>query len=157
MSVLLDIEISLLSLLDKNPRKITKDQMDKLCCSLQSDPQFLKCRPVLVNRKDGKLHVYAGNQRVRAAKKIGWKVIPCLIDDNLSEEVMKERIIKDNKTYGEFDFDILANEYEIETLLMSGFIVDDLVGLDKDVDIIPEKEEKKKKEKNCPNCGHQLG
>ena len=115
------VDISNLKLLENNPRKITKDQMQKLCKSLQDDPNFLNNRPILVHENNGILQVYAGNQRIQAAKKLGWKQIPCIIEKDLSDDLIKSRIVKDNKTYGEFDFDILANEWNMETLFDAGF------------------------------------
>jgi DNA modification methylase len=125
MTEIVNVKISKLKLLEKNPRKIDKIQFEKLCKSLQDDPAFLNNRPVLVNEQDGKLEVYAGNQRVRAAKKLGWKEVPCIVEKNLSDEIVKARTIKDNKTYGEFDFDILANDFEMEMLFDAGFTASD--------------------------------
>lgn len=125
-----EIAIKDLVLLERNPRKITKEQLDKLCKSIESDPQFLFQRPVLVHKVNDKLEVYAGNQRVRAAKKLKWKTIPCSIEENLSPEIIKERIIKDNKTYGEFDFDMLANEWDTNLLLESGFTETEIPNFD---------------------------
>lgn len=118
--------IKSLTLLERNPRKITKEQMSKLCESLKSDPEFFNNRPCLINKKGEKFEVYAGNQRVRAAKSLGWKEVPCIIEYDLEESVIKDRIVKDNKTYGEFDYDILAADYEIEHLLEAGFTPEEL-------------------------------
>src|SRR6185312_6189048 len=85
-------------------------------------------RPCLVSKRDGILTVYAGNQRVRAAKKLKLKEIPCIVEEFLTDEMIKERTIKDNKTYGEFDFDILANNYDIEMLVGCGFAAEELLG-----------------------------
>ena len=123
-----EILLKKLKLLEKNPRKITKEQLEKLCKSLKDDPEFLKKRPILVNLVNDVYHVYAGNQRVQAAKKIGWKTIPCDVDENLDEALIKSRVIKDNKTYGEFDFDIIANEYDFDDLIEYGFSPDELLG-----------------------------
>lgn len=125
-----NIKISKLTLLEKNPRRISKEQMQKLEKSLIEDPDFLKCRPILVNDSDGQLQVYAGNQRVRAAKKLKWKEVPCIVKKDLDPKVMKARTIKDNKTYGEFDFDMLANEWDIDILKDAGFCDYELPGLD---------------------------
>lgn len=127
------LNISDLKLLKNNPRKISKDQMDKLCESLKNDPDFFINRPCLVNEKDDVLEVYAGNQRVRAAKKLKWKKVPCIIEKDLSEHIVKERIIKDNKTYGEFDYEILANEWDVDLLLDAGFTPEELVGSAQDI------------------------
>lgn len=122
-------KLSELTLLEKNPRKIDKLQFDKLCQSLQNDPGFLHDRPVLVHSSQGQLQVYAGNQRVRAAKKLGWKEIPCIIEENLTDEIIKARIVKDNTHFGEFDYDILANEFDMEMLFDAGLKPEDF-GLD---------------------------
>lgn len=131
------IPIKDLTLLERNPRKITKQAMDKLCESLKSDPEFLQKRPILVNAIDGRLEVYAGNQRVRAAKKLGWKEVPCIVDENLDAETLKSRVIKDNLSSGDWDYDILANEYEIGDLLEWGFEPEDF---DVDIETIEGKE-----------------
>lgn len=120
------IKISNLTLLEKNPRTITKEAMDKLVKSLKDDPEFFDKRPCLVNQTKDSMIVYAGNQRIRAAKKLKWDSVPCIIDKDLDEEIMKDRIIKDNKTYGEFDFEMLANEFDIEKLLDAGFSPEEL-------------------------------
>ena len=120
------IDIKNLTLLQNNPRKIVKSEMDKLCDSLKKDPDFLQNRPILINKKNEILNVYAGNQRVLAAKKLKWKKVPCIIENDLNEDVIKERIIKDNRHAGEWDYDILANEWEIETLLEAGFTPEEL-------------------------------
>ncbi len=117
------IPIKDLTLLEKNPRKITKEQFEKLVKSLEADPGFFDLRPCLVNRladAGNALIVYAGNQRVQAAKKLKWKNVPCIVEDDLDEAVMKQRIIKDNSHYGFFDWDILGNEYNIDDLLDAG-------------------------------------
>jgi len=144
-----------LTLLERNPRKISKEQMNKLCKSIEQDLAFLWNRPILVNLVDGKHVVYAGNQRVRAAKMLKMKEIPCIIEE-LQDAVVKQRILKDNKTYGKFDWDILANEYDIDVLLDCGFEADDLIGSVQDINVDDiekgDEEEVKKPCKTCPHC-----
>lgn len=153
---IIDVDIKKLVILKDNPRKITKDELDKLCDSLIKDPGFMKNRPILVNRVDEVLNVYAGNQRVQAAKKLKWKTVPCIIEDNLSEDLITERILKDNKHSGTWDYDILANDYDIQTLVDCGFTAEELhLNLDTE-DLGSSGEEKKKKLKCCPNCGHEF-
>jgi len=174
------IKISSLKLLENNPRTITKEQMQKLCKSIQDDPEFLKCRPVLVNKtcvwpelskhdEDGEtlrridtLTVYAGNQRVRAAKKLKMKEIPCIIEENLCDEIMKKRTILDNKTFGNFDFDILLNEFDTEMLLDCGFTMPELTGEDinisgEDLQDDEEEVEPPKEPKTKPGDLYELG
>jgi ParB-like chromosome segregation protein Spo0J len=152
-----EISLKKLKLLDRNPRTITKTQMQKCIESLEKSPEFLHQRPVLVNLKDGVYTVYAGNQRVRAAKKIGWKNIPCLVSENVSEEELKKFIILDNAHFGENDDDILANDYDINLLLECGYTEKDL-----QLDVTPEYIEDEKEEesdevnKYCPHCNGVL-
>jgi len=149
-----EIPLDKLRLLKHNPRRITQEQMGKLIKSIQDDPEFLQKRPVLVNLVEGVYEVYAGNQRVSAARKLGWKTIPCIVDENLPEEIVKQRIIKDNKAAGTWDYDCLANEFEAHDLLEWGFTLEELhIDLP---DIDDEKEEKEKKKKICPHCGEIL-
>jgi ParB-like chromosome segregation protein Spo0J len=157
-----NIPIRELKLLERNPRKITQEQMDRLCQSLKDDPSFLQSRPVLVNKKEEVLEVYAGNQRVRAAKWLGWKEVPCIVEEDLDQETMKSRILKDNKTYGMFDWDLIAGDYDIEMLLGAGFTLQDLDLMDKR-DEKPKKVKKKEKEEDedkkcqmCPSCGYEF-
>lgn len=157
------VSIKSLTLLENNPRKINKDQFDKLCKSLQEDPGFFDLRPCLVNEictdDSGKAKkiVYAGNQRVLAAKKLKWHEVPCIVESDLNEEVMKKRVIRDNAHYGTFDYDILANEWEIGDLLDCGLTMDELQLEVQDLGSVEEnREEKERKLKMCPSCGHEF-
>lgn len=153
---IIELKISDLILDKRNPRKITKDAMEKLCQSLIDDPQYLQKRPVLVNHIDQQYQVYAGNQRIRAAKKLKWKTIPCIVDENLSEEILSNRVIKDNKQYGEWDYDMLADLYEVEDLIAAGFKPSEL-DMAEIEDIASDKvEETDSKCKMCPHCGLNL-
>lgn len=154
MREIVQLPIKGLKLLENNPRKITKDQFMKLCESIKTDPDYFSNRPCLVNQVGATFTVYAGNQRVKAAKQLGWKTVPCIIEKDLKEDVVTSRIIKDNKNYGTFDFDILANLYEVDMLLDAGFTAEELVGTIDEIKA-EEIEEKPKKEdslKKCPHC-----
>lgn len=153
------IPIKQLTLLDDNPRKVDKEQFSKLVKSIDEDPDFLKCRPILVNHNvsSGGMVVYAGNQRVRAAKKLGWKEVPCIIDRYLDEEIMKKRTILDNVHNGEWDFDLLNANFEIDMLLDCGFTAEQLTGDFGDIeDMKPKKKRKEEKLQQCPSCGHEF-
>lgn len=147
------IEIKHLTLLKNNPRKIDKAQFKKLCDSLEEDPEFFGNRPCLVNVVDGVHHVYAGNQRVQAAKKLGWKLVPCIVEEDVPEDRIKSRIIKDNVSMGTFDWEELGNSYEIDELLLCGLTEKELhldLSLDDDE---PEAPSKEKEAQKCPHCG----
>ena len=141
-----------LKLLENNPRKITKEQFQKLCTSIEEDPDFLMGRPVLVNNTNDRFIVYAGNQRVKAAKKLGWKEIPCMVEVDVPQNVIERRIIKDNAHFGEFDWDLLANNYEIDVLLEAGLTAEQLVGGVQEIEEVEAKEEKPEVVKHCPHC-----
>lgn len=147
------LPIKLLVLSEINPRTITKEEMEQLCKNLKEDTSFLLQRPVLVNLVDGVYHVYAGTQRVRAAKQLGWKEIYCSISENLEPELIKRRILLDNRHNGEWDWDMLANNWDEIELLEVGFDVHELELDEKPLDA---SDEKKKKKKECPNCGQPL-
>lgn len=107
-----DIKLEDLELYESNPREITKENLEKLKRDLQKDPEFLKKRPVLVNRIKGRNIVYAGNQRLLAARALKWATIHCDVDENVPEALMRSRVIIDNIEYGEWDHDKLANEWQ---------------------------------------------
>lgn len=121
-----------LTLLEKNPRKIERNQFEKLCANIKADPDFFTNRPCLVNKVGDNLIVYAGNQRIRAAKKLGWQEVPCIIDENLDEKTQKNRIILDNLHHGEFDWDIVSAMYDVDELLNLGMLEKDLQ-IDKEI------------------------
>lgn len=159
MTDIILIPIKDLKLLENNPRTIDKIQFEKLCKSLSEDKDFFDRRPCLVNLEpDGTKRVYAGNQRVQAAKKLGWKKVPCIVDANLDQKILQERIIKDNVHYGEFDLDLTFSLYDVDTLLNAGFTPEQLTGDFGNIeDTEPtEEKEKIKKLKMCPQCGHEF-
>lgn len=139
----------------RNPRRITKAQFEKLCKNVKNDSEFLALRPLLINDCEKGLVVYAGNQRLKAAMHLNMKTVPCIIQKDLPEDVLKKRMVLDNINYGEFDYDLLSCEFEIDELLELGIAEREL-----DVYDIDELEEdlkpKKKKMKACPSCGHEF-
>ncbi len=158
------IEIDKLTLLDNNPRRITKDQFEKLKKSLKEDPEFFGLRPCLVNKVGDTLIVYAGNQRVRAAYKLKWKEVPCIIEEDVSKARMDSRVLRDNLHYGEFDMDLTNALYDIDLLLDCGFTPEMLTGdygnLKETISESSQKESNQEGVKNgnktCPHCGELL-
>lgn len=96
-----------------NPRVIRDDKFQKLVQSIQDFPKMLELRPVIVNAD---MIVLGGNMRLKAAKEAGLKTIPIKIADNLTEEEQREFIIKDNLGFGEWDWELLAKEWQTEEL-----------------------------------------
>jgi 16S rRNA G966 N2-methylase RsmD len=95
-----------------NPRLIKDDKFAKLVQSLKDFPEMAKVRPIVVNQD---FVVLGGNQRLRAMKEAGWKEVPIQVVD-WSEEKQREFIIKDNVGFGEWQWDMLANEWETADL-----------------------------------------
>jgi hypothetical protein len=108
-----EVDISRLVPYEKNPRFISERNLQKLMRSMEEDKNYLSNRPLLVNHMNGEYIVYAGNQRLFAAKRLGWEKLPCIVE-SLSEEVMKSRMLKDNINYGDWDLYILSEEFTTE-------------------------------------------
>lgn len=104
-----------LVLLDNNPRKITKAELKKLEDSIRANG-FWMHRPIALSDRTGKLVILAGNQRFKAAKKVGLKEVPTLLYHNPTEEEEVEIITRDNINNGEWDFDILNTDEAFNTL-----------------------------------------
>ena len=102
--------------LPKNPRQWTQDDVDRTSRSIAEDPDFLEDRPILVTPKgNGKWIVFAGNLRYTAAKSIALRELPCVVyypDDQKDYDTIKRRAMKDNGSFGSWDFDYLANEWD---------------------------------------------
>jgi DNA modification methylase len=96
-----------------NPRIIKDDKFKKLVKSIQEFPQMLELRPIVV---DANMVVLGGNMRLKACKAAGLKEVPIVIADSLTEEQQAEFIIKDNVGFGEWDWDLLANEWDEQLL-----------------------------------------
>lgn len=91
-----------------NPRVIRQDKLDKLVASLKEFPEMLEARPIVVD-KDGT--VLGGNMRLRAAELAGLKEVPVYVRE-WDEAKDQQFIIKDNVGFGEWDWDMLANEWD---------------------------------------------
>jgi len=118
-------KIAELTPLDKNPRKISDDDFERLRQSVESLPTYFEARPLLINDESGQLIVYAGNQRLKAAKKLGLKEIPCIVE-TLTHDEQDERMIRDNIANGEWDFDILRDDWSDLDLEGMGLELPDL-------------------------------
>lgn len=105
--------ISEIKINPNNPRLIKDDKFKKLVKSIKEFPEMLEIRPIVVNKD---MIVLGGNMRLKACQEAGIKKIPVIIADNLSEEQQREFLIKDNVLGGEWDWDILANEWNGEQL-----------------------------------------
>jgi DNA modification methylase len=97
----------------KNPRLIKDDKFKKLVKSIQEFPQMLELRPIVVDENN---IILGGNMRYKACIEAGLKEIFILKAEDLTEQQKDEFIVKDNVGFGEWDWDILANEWDTDKL-----------------------------------------
>jgi hypothetical protein len=96
-----------------NPRYIKDHKFTQLVKSIRHFPEMLQLRPIVV---DADNIVLGGNMRLKACIEAGLKEVPIIVASELTDEQQKEFIIKDNVGFGEWDWEQLANEWEIEQL-----------------------------------------
>ena len=125
-----------------NPRIIKDDKFAKLVKSIQEFPEMLQIRPIVVNAD---MIVLGGNMRLKACKEAGLKEIHIIKAEDLSDEQQREFIIKDNSGFGEWDMEMLANEWSDLPLAEWGLDIDTPKEVDAEKelieDIIPEDDE----------------
>ena len=92
-----------------NPRVIKNDKFKKLVKSIQEFPEMLKLRPIVV---DEDMMVLGGNMRLRASKDAGLKEVWIDIAEGWTKEQKDEFVVKDNVNFGEWEWDMLANEWD---------------------------------------------
>ena len=114
------MKINNLKLNPQNPRIIKDDKFKKLMQSINDFPEMMEKRPmVCVTDDDGKLYPLGGNMRLKAIIELGYKEIPdnwIMVADDWSEEQRKEFIIKDNVSFGEWNFEELSLNWNVEQL-----------------------------------------
>jgi ParB-like chromosome segregation protein Spo0J len=97
----------------KNPRLIKDDKFKKLVNSIKEFPQMLELRPIVVDENN---IILGGNMRHKACIEAGLKEVYIVQAKDLTELQKDEFIVKDNVGFGEWDWDILANEWDSELL-----------------------------------------
>ena len=105
--------------LPRNPRTWTQDDIDRTAASIEEDPDFLEERPILVVPFGKEYVAFGGNLRHEGCAKRGRKTAPCVVYYPESEEdyeTVKRRAMKDNGSFGKWDWDTLANEWDDEPL-----------------------------------------
>ena len=96
-----------------NPRIIKDYKFKKLVKSIEDFPQMLELRPIVV---DSNMVVLGGNMRLKACIAAGVKEVPIIVADQLTDIQKNEFIIKDNVGFGEWDWDQLANQWDMDLL-----------------------------------------
>ena len=122
------VKISDIKANPNNPRLIKDDKFAKLVQSVTEFPEMLEIRPIVVNSE---MVVLGGNMRLKACKEAKIKELTVIIADNLTEEQQREFLIKDNVSGGEWDWNILANEWDAVKLTEWGV---DIGGFDVNAD-----------------------
>jgi len=138
----------------KNPRKISKHDVEHLQKSM--DKFGLIDKPIIT--AEGM--IIGGHQRVAILKKMKSKEVECWVpDEALSEQDVDELCLKLNRVQGEWDWEMLSNQFEEKDLLEWGFTEADMFGFG-DTETVEsaasEEEKPTKKQTICPSCGHEF-
>jgi ParB-like chromosome segregation protein Spo0J len=134
-----------------NPRLVKDDKFAKLVESVKGFPDMLNVRPIVVNKD---MIVLGGNMRLKAMKEAGYKEANIEIVD-WTEEQQREFIIKDNIGYGEWDWNVIANEWDTDKLEEWGMNIpsfDSSEEIENELQI----DEEIKTNNQCPKCGYEF-
>lgn len=129
-----NVKLSDIKLNPNNPRLIKDDKFKKLVQSIIDFPEMLKIRPIVVNED---MIILGGNMRFKACKEAGLKEVPIIKASGLSAEKQREFLIKDNVSGGEWDWDMLADEWDYKDLQEWGLDIPG-VSLDDDFNVSDE-------------------
>ena len=103
---------------EKNPRRISKPALEKLCESIKRDPQFMELRPIIVDERG---IIIGGNQRYRACLELGMEEVPdtWIRSGKFTAEQRRRFIIIDNAPEGMagyWDIDTLRSDFDLPEL-----------------------------------------
>lgn len=110
---IIKVKISEVKTNPNNPRVLKDDKFKKLVASIKSFPKMLEIRPIVVNND---MIVLGGNMRLKACKEAGLKEVHIIKAETLTEDQQREFIIKDNVGFGEWDWDMIANEWDTDEI-----------------------------------------
>ena len=161
--IIKEIKIEDLKPYGNNPKKHPQEQIDKI---IESIHEFGFVMPLLIDKEN---NIISGHGRHEAAKQIDKPTVPCIINDELTEEQKKAYRIADNKlAESEYDYEKLGQEFialkEIGFKIeLTGFKIDEADTIMNNMDIDDffedsEDVEQKEKEKfiTCPKCGERI-
>jgi hypothetical protein len=137
----------------KNPRQIKKEQLQQLEKLIK---KFGLIDKPIVNKD---WTIIGGHQRIKILKKMKVKNVECWVPDTQLEQADIDHLcIGLNLNQGQWDYDILGNEWEPMDLVEWGFTEEQLLGAYKEAEEVlgSEEQPKGKKKKSCPNCGHEF-
>jgi hypothetical protein len=128
---------------ESNPRKITEKKLSDLMRSMKNFPIMQKLRPIIV---DENMVAIGGNQRLKAAKKLGWTHVHIMKESELTEDQKKEFVVKDNVSFGYFDDEVMMQDYTFDQLVDFGVDMTDIgkgakeKEIDENKEVIPQME-----------------
>jgi hypothetical protein len=118
MPVLQRVPIDTVKTNPSNPRTIRDERFHKLVQSIKDFPEMLELRPIVT---DADRVVLGGNMRLKACKAAGLKTVPIVIAEHLTDAQRREFVVKDNVGFGDWDWDLLANDFDLPELQAWGF------------------------------------
>jgi DNA modification methylase len=116
------VKISQVKANPNNPRLIKDDKFKKLVQSIRDFPKMLGIRPIVVNDD---MVVLGGNMRLKACKEAGLTEIPIIKASDLTDAEQREFIIKDNVGFGEWEWDMIKADWDLEELNQWGLDIPD--------------------------------
>lgn len=134
----------------KNPRYIRDNKFKKLVKSIKDFPEMLEFRPIIV---DENMTILGGNMRYKAAKAAGLFEIYIDVVKDWTDKQKEQFIIKDNIGFGDWDWDLLANEWDVKDLNDWGLNLPEFepnnIEINEAVEVSNEGDK-------CPECGKKL-
>jgi len=135
----------------ENPRIVKNIRFKELVDSIKSFPEMLEKRAIVV---DENFMILGGNMRWKACQEIGLKDIWIDMAEGWSDDQKKEFTIRDNSHSGEWDWDILANEWDIDQLNDWGLFLPDYET--NNIDVNDPETLNEDENATCPSCGKKL-
>jgi len=147
--MIIEVKVSDIYENPENPRTLNKKRFEALKKSIKEFPEMLKIRPIVISEEN---IILGGNMRFKAVVELGYKTIPVLSAVGLNDAQIKEFVIKDNEHFGEWDWDVLANDWDRKDLEDWG-----LQGFPFEGDLEEEKiKEVEENKETCDKCGQIL-
>ena len=99
--------------LPANPRKWDAGDVKRLAKSIEETPELLEARPPIVVPQNGWYVVLGGNMRLEACRYLDYEEMPCVVmDEGTPIETLKQIVVKDNGSFGEWDTEALLAEWK---------------------------------------------
>lgn len=122
----LEMNVGQIKDLPMNPRTWTRSDIDRLSRSIKDTPELFEARPLLVVKHGDKYVILGGNLRYEASRALELKQVPVIVfPASTPVSKLKEIVIKDNGSFGDWDYDALANEWDDLDLSSCGAKVPD--------------------------------